>query len=333
LERGEAEIKLDSGTLVRLVGPAEFKLDSSSQLAIDRGRLAAVVPRSAGEVRLRTPTSNVIGEIATVELVVNQNGASDVLVHDGAVTVEPWASSAIRKPLLLTSTDVNRATVWQPSDTDPRSPLAMTCQGAGGKFSGLISVNGREMDFDSPEAFEAVRQRVEVQFRDSVEQLELDWASVVRLYGSGRTAGEVSLNGVRMGFENLDDVIQLQRTLAEAAARQSSNSNAAEAGSFQGMININGEVREFSSVEEFEKAQQDVFGPLQALDIGGLDVRNLRDVFKAAPKPRQPEDKRPEDKRPEDKRPDDNPFLPQNGKPANGFNPPAKGNLRLWKEG
>ena len=323
LERGEAEIKLDNGTLVRLVGPTEFKLDSPSQLAIHRGTLAAVVPRSAGEVRLRTPTSNVIGEIATVELAVNQNGASDVLVHDGEVTVEPWATSANGKPLLLTSTDVNRATVWQASDTDPRSPLAMTSQSAGGKFSGLISVNGREMDFDSPEAFEAVRQRVEIQFRDSVEQLERDWASVVRLYGGGRAAGEVSLNGVRMGFENLDDVIQLQRKLAEAAARQSSNSNTAEASSFQGMININGEVRKFSSVEEFEKAQQEVFGPLQPLDIGGLNERNLLDVFKAVPKPKAA---------PKPDRPGDNPFLPRNGKPANEFNPPAKGNLHLWKD-
>ncbi len=316
LEWGEAEIKLDSGAIVRLVGPAEFKLDSSSQLAIHRGTLGAVLPRSAGEVILRTPTSKVIGEIATVELVVDQNGASDVLVHDGEVTVEPWANSANGKPLLLTSTDVNRATVWQPSDIDPRSPLAMTSQSAGGKFSGLISVNGREMDFDSPEAFEAVRQRVEIQFRDSAEQLERDWASVVRLYGSGRAAGEVSLNGVRMGFENLNDVIQLQRKLAEAAARQSSDDIAAEAGSFQGMININGEVRKFSSVEEFEKAQQEVFGPLQALDNGGLGEGNLRDFFKAAPKPN---------------RPGDNPFLPRNGKPTNEFNPPARDNVRFWK--
>jgi hypothetical protein len=314
LERGEAEIKLDSGTLVRLVGPAELELDSPSQLAIHRGTLAAVVPRSAGEVRLRTPTSNVIGEIATLELVVNQNGASDVLVHDGAVTVEPWATSAKGKPLRLTSTDVNRATVWQPSDTDSRSPLAVTSQSVGGKFFGLINVNGRELDFASPEAFEAVRQRVEIQFRDSVEQLERDWASAVRLYGSGRATGEVSLNGVRMGFENLDDVIQLQRKLAEATAQQHSNSNVAEAGSFQGMININGEVRKFSSVEEFEKAQQEVFGPLQTLDIGGLDMRNLRDVFKAAPKPKQPAD---------------NPFLPRNDKPADEFNLPAKNSLRL----
>ena len=322
LDRGEAEIKLDSGTLVRLVGPAELKLDSPSQLAIHRGTLSAVVPKSAGEVKLRTPTSNVIGDAATVELVVDQSGGSDVLVHDGSVRVEPWATSGNGKPLLLTSTDVNRATMWQASDTDPRSPLAMASRGEGGKFSGRISVNGREIDFDSPEAFETVRQRVQAQFRDSVKQLESDWASAVRLYGKGKATGEVSVNGVRVGFENLEDAIQLQQKLAEAAAQQPSNSKDAAAGSFQGTININGEVREFSSKEEFEKAQQDVFGPLKALGIGGLGERNLRDIFDVAPKPKLPAD---------------NPFLPRNRKPADkpaeDLNPPAKqDNQRSRKE-
>lgn len=316
LDRGEAEIELDSGALVRLIGPAELKIDSANQLQVERGTLAAVVPSSAGELRLETPTSKLIGQTATMDLVVDLNGGSDVFVREGAVSVEPWANLAGGKPLVLTSADVNRVTVWPASDTDPRSPLAIASQSDGGKFSGRISVNGSEMGFHSREAFETVRQRVETQFRDSVDQLERDWASAVRLYGGGKATGAVSLNGVRMGFQNLDDVIELQRKLAETTAFQSaaSGGNANGARAFQGMININGEVREFSSAEEFEKAQKDVFGPLQALGIGGFSAGNLKDVLNSAP---------------QNQWPPDNPFLPRNNQPADNFGSPAKGNLPL----
>ena len=62
--------------------------------------------------------------------------------------------------------------------------------------------------------------------------------------------------------------------------------------------------------------------PLQALDIGGLNERNLLDVFKAVPKP---------EAAPKPNRPGENPFLPRNGKPVNEIKPPEKDNLRLWK--
>lgn len=284
LEHGEGEIAFDNGATLQLIAPATVQLVSKELVNVSHGKISAMIPESAYGLRVVTPTSQVIDQGSDFELAVNPQGATDVLVHRGNVIVEPWPDgNHTREPLVLASSKMNRATVFEPVvdakvEGEVDGPLATLARSGDGLFLGQISVNGESIEFSSPESFENVRNRVGDRFRESAERFQQDWADVMKTFNAGAAGGSLSVNGLNVGFDSVDDIVNLQRNMLQKA-KQRGKSTVPDEASFHGTLNINGEVRTFTSPEEFDKAQRAMFGPLKTLGIEVFDMPNLQEMF------------------------------------------------------
>ncbi|MFK8112347.1 MAG: hypothetical protein AB8B91_09100 [Rubripirellula sp.] len=284
LQRGEGEIAFDNGATLQLIAPVTVQLVSTDLVNVSHGKISAMVPESAYGLRVVTPTSQVIDQGSEFELVVNPQGATDVLVHRGNVIVQPWpGGNHTREPLALASSKLNRATVFEPIvdaevDGDVDGPLATLARNGDGSFLGQISVNGESIEFSSPESFENVRHRAGDRFRESADRFQQDWADVMKTFNAGAAGGSLSVNGLNVGFDSVDDIVNLQQNMLQKAKQRGKSAVPGEA-SFQGTLNINGEVRTFTSPEEFDKAQRAMFGPLKTLGIDVFDMANFQEMF------------------------------------------------------
>ena len=162
---GRAELTLDDGAVVNLNAPASFHLVSPAEVNLAEGNLSAVVPQHAIGFRVITPTSNIVDLGTEFDVDVEDSGATDVFVRRGEVAVTANDDAGQPEEMRLVADGLNQATVFERVVDRPESPVASAARGMGGQFHGTISVNGKSMQFDDPEAFENVRQRVFTGFR------------------------------------------------------------------------------------------------------------------------------------------------------------------------
>lgn len=91
LRSGIAQIEFFTGARIRIEGPAEIELISSSEAAFRRGKLSAEVPPQAVGFTIRTPQGEVV-DLGT-EFALQVDGASsEVHVFKGEVEVHPQAA-------------------------------------------------------------------------------------------------------------------------------------------------------------------------------------------------------------------------------------------------
>ncbi len=207
---------------------------------------------------------------------MEDSGATDVLVRLGEVTVTPNDSAGDSKPWRLVAEGLNQATVFERIAETPESPVASVARSSAGQFQGSISVNGKSMQFDDPEAFENVRQQVFSGFMTTPGEVMQEWADFVESFRSDSgMQGSVTVNGVEVGFGNLEEAMRLQQKIHEEFLRKfgSGSFSQASAGSqsFAGSLSINGKVMTFTSREEYEAAKRELFGPAAAFGAGKLD--------------------------------------------------------------
>ncbi len=92
LRSGIAQIEFFTGARIRIEGPADLELISSSEAAFHRGKLSAEVPPQAVGFTIRTPQGEVV-DLGT-EFALQVDGASsEVHVFKGEVEVHPQASA------------------------------------------------------------------------------------------------------------------------------------------------------------------------------------------------------------------------------------------------
>lgn len=88
VSRGTAEIAFDSGAMVRLEGPARFRLDSSMGLALSSGRLAADVPPNAVGFTVGVGDLSVVDLGTRFGIDIDAAGEPGVHVFDGRVRLD-----------------------------------------------------------------------------------------------------------------------------------------------------------------------------------------------------------------------------------------------------
>ena len=89
LAEGLAEVTLDSGARFVLHGPAELQLESSRRVALQAGRLLAEVPERAYGFSVVCPTMTVVDLGTQFGVEVAADGAAEVFVFKGRVSLEP----------------------------------------------------------------------------------------------------------------------------------------------------------------------------------------------------------------------------------------------------
>lgn len=88
LEDGLAEIKMHSGALVVLEGPADFQMNSVNEIFLARGKLRAIVPPGAKGFKVLIPSGQVIDLGTEFGLRVRDDGTAEIWVHEGEVLYE-----------------------------------------------------------------------------------------------------------------------------------------------------------------------------------------------------------------------------------------------------
>ncbi len=272
---GAAELTFDDGAVVRVEAPASFQLVSSAEMKLDRGELAAVVPGQAVGFRVLTPTSNIVDLGTEFDVDVQDSGATDVFVRRGEVAVTPKDAAGQPEEMRLIADGLNQATVFERVMDTPESPVASAARGVEGQFHGAISVNGKVMQFDDAEAFENVRQRVFTGFRSSPNDVMREWADFVEKLQQSNMQGSVTINGVEVGFGNMEEAMRLHEKMREAIQQMGGNSNSAQSNTssqaFSGTLNINGQTMTFTSREEYEAAKRRLFGSAATFGAGQVD--------------------------------------------------------------
>jgi hypothetical protein len=95
VERGLVEIEFKPGTRVILQGPAEFAVDSTGSVRLDRGRLAAKVPPAGVGFAVATPTAEIVDLGTRFGVRVNAKGDSTVRVFVGEVETTATATEEV----------------------------------------------------------------------------------------------------------------------------------------------------------------------------------------------------------------------------------------------
>ncbi len=94
LRRGLAKVRFDGGAQVILEGPAAFGLVAPCQGRLQSGRLTADLSSEAAGFTIHTPNSTIVHRGTQFGVAVDEGGATEVHVFDGAVRVRPHTDSA-----------------------------------------------------------------------------------------------------------------------------------------------------------------------------------------------------------------------------------------------
>jgi hypothetical protein len=199
LVQGAAEVRFDNGTLARVIAPAEIDLHSPGEVYLRKGRVALSVPPAAVGFTVATPVSRIVDLGTEFDVEVGPLGATETLVRRGRVTLKPQREGEpAAKAVELTATALNRATVSVPDLATPVLPLTTTTGGSGGRFLGLISVEGKTVEFRDPAAFQKFQGSVLKQLRASPETFRQQWSMSVHASGAGASASAwIEIDGQR----------------------------------------------------------------------------------------------------------------------------------------
>lgn len=109
LASGVVQMCFETGAVALVEGPAQFTLRENA-MDLARGRVSAVVPKSATGFAVYTPTSEVIDLGTEFGVSVDNTGASQVHVFSGEVATRPRnaAGQAVGEPLFVTTNNAIR---------------------------------------------------------------------------------------------------------------------------------------------------------------------------------------------------------------------------------
>jgi hypothetical protein len=313
LLRGRGEIRFDDGAVVSLEGPADVRLLADRQVALDCGQLSLLRPAGARPVRISTPASRVfengsVDEDSRYVVVVDESGSTELEVFSGAIDVEPLVAGTLRPERWKLSGDrMNQASFVRSKPRDIGRSILASARSTKGDFEGVVSLDGESLTFDSEPAFESMLNDMVSQFRRQPDALVRDWPLARQTMTSVlQRGGSINLNGQPAG---IGDILKLM-----PAQPADGNDESQPTGSFQGTINVNGELQTFKTRKEFDAAVKQLF-PQNALPPLGIPTPLIlmdtpeRDDS-ATPEAKQAEE--PEPKPAEEPDGPVNPFLPDN---------------------
>ena len=190
LLRGTAELEFDKGTLVSMTGPAVFDLRKPQEVFVERGRLAVHVPAQAVGFTAVTPVGRVVDLGTDFDVNVADSGHTEAVVRRGKIRISPQRQGEkAAKAVELTAGGLDRASISLPDVDAPLLPVSTVFGDGHGRFMGMISVNGKTVEFDSPNEFRDFQSSVMKQLRDSPQQFSQQWSMSVTSSGSSSAFG------------------------------------------------------------------------------------------------------------------------------------------------
>jgi hypothetical protein len=204
LAQGEAEIRFDKGTIARLTGPASLDLRTVDEVFLHRGKLTARVPAQAAGFTVATPVSRVVDLGTEFDVSVEKSGRTETLVREGRVVLNSQRVGELPgKPIELSAEGLDRAISSVPAVAGPVLPVSTVATGRQSQFVGIISVDGKTMEFDSLEAFREGEEQVLAQLREAPAQFKQKWSIMVDAFANSGLNVTVWTNSLSVG--DIDD--------------------------------------------------------------------------------------------------------------------------------
>lgn len=87
IQNGDIELKLESGVIIDIDGPAEARFSSSMLISLFNGNIIASVGENAKGFVVETPDTRIVDLGTRFGVSLNNDGDTDVVVLDGNVEV------------------------------------------------------------------------------------------------------------------------------------------------------------------------------------------------------------------------------------------------------
>ena len=190
LERGVVDVRFDKGTVARLTGPAVLQLRNSDEVVLDEGSLSVKVPKQAVGFSVLTPVGRVLDLGTEFDVSVDDAGKTETVVRRGKVLFKPQRNGELPgKPIELSSEGLDRAVSSVPDVAAPVLPVSITASGRRGRFVGVISANGKTLEFKSLQAFREHQSRVIKQLREAPGDFDRRWSNIVKTQAKASAGG------------------------------------------------------------------------------------------------------------------------------------------------
>ncbi|MBL8892816.1 MAG: FecR domain-containing protein [Planctomycetaceae bacterium] len=292
LDSGELQLTMSSGTKIEVFAPSRLELTSENSLSLMHGEISANVPAGAHGFQVLTP-GLAITDLGTVfDVAVGADGTTEVEVRQGRVAVVSRALPT-QQQWNMNADETYQLTFYSPSWSEPlrtnevertkprpvlaNYPIASLARQQSGPATGVVSLDGRSMKFDDEQVFAAVRDRVFRGVQESPEEFVSIWGQFVEATTEQpQPVGQITVNGVDFAFGNFNEAVKTQqRVLAQVQPEpgmeqgdpQPPKNNLPVRGNFRGSLIINGQIREFESIEEYQAALSELIGPAARLGL------------------------------------------------------------------
>ncbi|HND55686.1 MAG TPA: hypothetical protein PLV92_24895, partial [Pirellulaceae bacterium] len=266
LAHGRARVRTADDLELDVAAPAMLELRDPRSVDVRRGVVRVHHP----DLRVTTPLTELRSLDGDAEFRVAEAGETEILIHDGELTfADRLSSGSAAQPITLQAGRLDHARLTAPLATTPTSTpsgprgdagrvAVAELTGPDAQFRGVINVDGRVLEFNSPAAFEAARRQTFSQFQRSPEEFIQRWKQMVQEMNSrfGSDGSFIELNGRRLEPRSGDAAFGFQ-----FSSQSSSSSGTGANESFRGSININGRQHTFNSRAEFEAAQRELLKP------------------------------------------------------------------------
>ncbi len=299
LHSGELQLTMASGAVVEVYAPSRIELVGENALHLWQGEIAAQVPTEAIGFQVLTPTAMVTDLGTTFDVLVDPAGVTEIEVRGGQVSVAT-REQATQQQWLLTADDTYNLTLYSPTQLinpntpvlaeDPRnttpapspatSPvpapaaLAARLRHVSGRLTGVVSLDGRSLQFDDETVFATVRDRLFHGLEAAEDSLSDTWSQFVDARTAGpQPQGQLRLNDQEFNFGNFNEAIKAQNEILSQFApnkppRPPQPGPKERLGpppgldNFRGSLMIHGKRRDFNSWAEYREAMKELLGPL-----------------------------------------------------------------------
>jgi hypothetical protein len=155
-------------------------LRTPDEVFLGRGTLTARVPPQAIGFTVVTPISRVVDLGTEFDVSVEDSGRTETLVREGRVVLSSERVGELPgKPIELSPEGLHRATSTVPSIEGPVLPVSTVATGRQRQFVGIITVDGKTMEFESLEAFRECEEQVHVQLQEAPAQFKQKWSIMI----------------------------------------------------------------------------------------------------------------------------------------------------------
>ncbi|MFT7541568.1 MAG: hypothetical protein ACI9K5_002539 [Gammaproteobacteria bacterium] len=179
LPAGDTVLAFDSGATLDVAGPATLELVGDDEVVLLSGQAEASVPTGVAGFVVRTPTVRVVESDVTFNITVRDQGATDVRLVMGELSVEAgrsgrWSGHRQR----LSPEALLEAHVVALFPGNELAPIVLEAVGDGGIYAGMILANGEALEFGGREALERARTAVSDLYLEAPEHFSASWSQL-----------------------------------------------------------------------------------------------------------------------------------------------------------